>query len=231
MCKEDKRIKKNKEHVKFFNELLEKTENAFRQSDILNNYKSKNWGYSITATRFEKNKPLIVGFNWGAGEKWEEKNKTETIQKSYPLSSFSSLDADELGSFIKVVSLFTKYLPEANSGIQTNFCFFRSQYEYQISANDRERCTPLFEELIKYLEPTMLLSFSRYLDKYFTQTNRIIDKQTAKIKSNNRIIYASKGSVKINNDKINYFNLPHPNYQITTEARLKAWDYCFKGNH
>ncbi|MFN2262555.1 MAG: hypothetical protein ABR595_10880 [Psychroflexus sp.] len=223
----EKSIEEHKEHINFFNKLLEKTEIAFRQSDVFNNFKDKNWGYSITATRLIKNKPVIVGFNWGAGNNWDLEFKDQAIQKDYPFSSFSGLYA-ELGSFVKVVNLFSKYLPEANSGIQTNFCFFRSQYEHQISGKDKELCAPLFEELIEYLKPSMLITFSRSLNEYLNLKEKIIDKQILEIQSKNKTIYATKGSVLIGDKKIDYYNLPHPNYPIKTEARLKAWDFCFK---
>lgn len=218
--------KKNKEHIKFFNNLLKKTDIAFRKSDVYNNFKNENWGYSVTATRFDKNKPVVVGFNWGAGNNWKGENKTETIQKEYPLSSFSGLH-DELGSFVRVVNLFKIFLPQANTGIQTNFCFFRSQHEHQISSNDKQLCAPLFEELIEYLEPSALITFSRTLNNYFEQNGKIIDKQILAIQSKNKTTYASKGSILIKGNKIDYYNLPHPNYPITTEVRLKAWVYCF----
>lgn len=213
------------DHINFFKKLLSKTEDAYRESDVYNKYKDKNWGYSVTATRFEKNIPLIVGFNWGAGKEWDEKRP---IQKDYPHPLFGQIENEKLGSFKRIINFFDKYIPMANYGIQSNFCFFRSQHEYQISNKDKQSCIPLFVELVEYLEPSIIINFSRFLDEYFPQTNIIIDKQTSQIKSNNRHVYASKGSVVINNNKIDYFNLPHPNSRITSEARLKAWDFCFR---
>lgn len=223
--KEERQLQ-HKSHIEFFKKLLSETETVFRKSEVFANYNKENWGYSITATRLEKNKPVIVGFNWGAGNNWKNENKIETIQKDYPFSSFSGL-YDELGSFARVVNLFNKYLPEANNGVQTNFCFFRSQHEHQISDNDKKLCSPLFEELINYLEPSMLITFSSSLNDFFEKNGKIIEKQILKIHSKNNEVKAIKGTILINDRQIEYYNLPHPNYPITTEARLKAWEHCF----
>ena len=194
---------------------------------MYNNFKKENWGYSVTATYLKKKSPVIVGFNWGAGNNWKKDNKTEVIQKDYPFSPFNGL-YDELGSFKKVVTLFHEYLPHAIYGVQTNFCFFRSQYEHQISSYDKELCAPLFEELINYLEPSKLITFSNSLNEYFNQKGKIIAKQVLNIQSKNKTFNVTKGRILIKDKEIDYFNLLHPNYPITTEARLKAWDFCFE---
>lgn len=49
---------KNKEHIAFFNSLLKKTEAAYIKSDVYKDHGKKDWGYSITATSFEKKRPL-----------------------------------------------------------------------------------------------------------------------------------------------------------------------------
>jgi len=223
----EERIEENKEQIAFFNELLKKTEIVFRKSDVYNKYKEENWGYSVTATYLKKKSPVIVGFNWGAGNNWKKDNTIEAIQNDYPFSPFNGL-YDELGSFKKVVTLFHEYLPQATYGVQTNFCFFRSQYEHQISQHDKELCAPLFEELINYLEPSKLITFSNSLNGYFNQKGKIKAKQVLNIQSKNKTFNVTKGRILIKDKEIDYFNLPHPNYPITTEARLKAWDFCFE---
>ena len=215
------KIMENKEHIDFFNKLLKKTEHAFLKSDVYKNHKQKNWGYSVTATSFKKNDKVIIGFNWGA-----EKGESYGAQQSYPLKNFPSL-YDELGSFKRTFNWFHKYFEEMPY-VQTNYCFFRSETENQITPDDLKLSSKLFDELIEYLEPTMLITFSRSLNEYLEKTDKLTNIKPLEIKSGNKTVYASKGYVKISNQEIEYFNLPHPNYPITRDAREKAWNFCFQ---
>ena len=227
------RLDEHKGHIAFFNVLLKEIENAYQESDVFKIYKEKNWGYSVTATSFRKNSPVVVGFNWGSGKNWQKENKINVIQKDYQFSSFGNL-YNELGSLKRVAKLFYSYFPEGMNCVQTNFCFFRSEKENQISAKDLELCTPIFEKLIKYLEPSIIISFSHKLHDYFAKENMLKDTTTKNIEyksgNNNRILNVCKGKVKIGNFMIEYCKLPHPNYPIHSEVRTKAWEYCFQKN-
>lgn len=220
------RIMENKEHIDFFNKLLEKTNLAYLKSDIYKSHGHKNWGYSVSSTCFEKNAKVIVGFNWGVDNSLIKNGNSHCPQKEYPLKSYSSL-YDELGSFKRTFNLFHNYF-ETIPEIQTNYCFFRSENESQITNNDLELSNDLFDELIEYLNPSMLISFSKSLNCYFESTGRLVHRDLLEIKSGNRIFQAVKGNVNISNRVIKYFNLPHPNYPITKKARTEAWEYCFK---
>jgi len=215
-------IMENKEHIEFFNKLLEKTKEAYYLSDVYNNFASKNWAYSVTATSFKKNDKVIVGFNWGAA-----KGYSYEPQKDYPLKNFIS-QYEDLGSFKRIVNWFYKYfdhIPE----IQVNYCFFRSEKEEQISKKDLELSSKLFDELIEYLMPSMIISFSQSLNTYLKNSSKLLDVKTKPITSTNKTFEVTKGKVFIAKNKIDYFNLPHPNYPITGDARQEAWDFCFKG--
>ena len=224
--KKEKRMK-HKEHIAFFNELLKKTENAYYESDVYEKNKQKNWGYSVTATSFEKNEKVIVGFNWGVDKKLYDQGKSHGVQNDYSLVSFSNL-RDELGSFKRTFGFFYKYF-DTLPKVQTNYCFFRSEKESQVSETDLELCSDLFNELIEYLEPSMLISFSKSLNNYLERTGKLIanKKDTLEINSGNRTFSVTKGIVKISNQEIAYVNLPHPNYPILGESRAKAWEFCF----
>lgn len=217
----------NKEHIEFFNKLLEKTKDAYYKSEVYKNNGNKNWGYSVTATSFEKHAKVIVGFNWGVGKNWNVPEGSNGAQNVYPMKNFSS-SYEELGSLKRVHNLFHEYF-EIIPEIQVNYCFFRSEKENQITPYDLDLCSELFNELIEYLEPSMLISFSKFLNDYLEKTDKLIYINTLEIKSGNRNFSVTKGKVKLNKKEIDYFNLPHPNYPITKEARVKAWDYCFKG--
>lgn len=211
-----------KQSIPFFNSLLTKTDEAYYKSEI----KENDWGYSVTATRLDKGKPVIVGFNWGVDNAWLKKGNRYGNQKDYPNAVFKDLYND-LGSFKKVVNQFNRYLPEANEGVQINFCFFRSQTESQISQKDLDLCIPLFEELIAYLEPNMIILFSSSLFRFFKNKNYILNSTDQSFTDRNRTVYVSKGQMLIKNVQTNYYLLPHPNYPISGLLRMQAWEYCF----
>ena len=215
----------NKEHIEFFNQLLEKTKTAFHNSDVYKTYGNKNWGYSVTATSFKKNAKVIVGFNWGAGKNWKVPEGSDGSQEKYPLKDFLS-SYNDLGSMKRTIPFFRKYfdtIPE----VQANYCFFRSETESQISPADLLLSSKLFDELINYLEPSMLISFSKSLNDYFEQTGKLLNVKTLEISSVNKRFKVTSGKVKIADKEIDYYNLPHPNYPVTSGAREKAWDFLF----
>lgn len=218
---EEKRTMENKEHIEFFNKLLGKTKEAYSLSDVYKNYADKNWGYSVIATSFKKRDKVIVGFNWGAA-----KNESYGPQKDYPIRNFASQYKD-LGSFKRVVNWFNKYFDQIPE-VQINYCFFRSEKEEQISEKDLELSGKLFDELIEYLMPSMIISFSQSLCMYLKNTNKLLVYETKPISSNKKIFEVTRGKVIIAKNEIEYFNLPHPNFPITGDARKEAWDFCFK---
>lgn len=68
-----------------FHKLLDKVENAFRQSDIkvycdVNNLK---WFYAICSTSITIGAPLIVGFNWGAANGKDYEPQTSLPQERF----------------------------------------------------------------------------------------------------------------------------------------------------
>lgn len=212
-----KRIEDEKENIAFFYKLLYKIKQAYLDSDVRNI--NKDWKYSLTSTKLSKNKPLIVGFNYGAEENYQYNEQT-----NYPFAYFSGL-YDELASFKKVVALFHEYFTQGLYATQTNICFFRSKKEAEISKHDLELCKPIFYELVNYLNPQCIISFTR---KDFLLLDKKTEIKTIEIPSNNKTLYVSKGKILVNSSRIDYYNLPHPNSHFTTESRIKAWEYCFK---
>jgi hypothetical protein len=221
------RLMVNKDHINFYNELVKKTKEAYLKSDVYKKYGDKKWGFNITATEFSKKCPLIVGFNWGTGKDWDSRYE---FPGEYPLGKDLHYIYDELGSFKKVVNLFYKYFPDGNNGVQTNFCFFRSYGESQISDNDKLISYELFKELVNYLDPSIIISFSKSLFEYFSKMNRLDPNSevgSKVIKSNAATLIVYRGKVKIGEKFIDYRNLPHPNYPLISSARTEACEYCF----
>jgi len=223
-------IKDEKDNIAFFNELLYEVRQVYFLSDVYNTYKEKEWYYSVTGTKFTKNKPIIVGLNWGVDNNWIKKGNKYSPQCNYPFSTFEGL-YDDLGSFKRTISLFHKYFPSALNGMQTNLCFFRSENENQITKKDIELCTPIFNKLISYTSPSCIMVFSKRAHNYFiNQKNSKI--KTESISTDKKTICFSKGKIIINNNEIDYYHLPHPNsYRFhKTEYIEKLWELCLRNN-
>ncbi len=219
-------IEKSKEEIAFFNALLEETEKVFLKSDIYNQYgKEKEWWYSVLATSILKDTPMIVGFNWGAAKdcKYEK-------QKEYPIRMFES-NFNELGSLKRTINYFYKYYPDALTGMQTNYCFFRSEKESQISASDLKLCRDLFCQLINYAQPSSIVSFSSKLRDYLLYNQLITDVQQNEVDFRGKKYSSVKAKMKLSdNSEISFFYLPHPSTKIGTAERDRLWEYCFNNN-
>lgn len=107
-----------------FNRLLAKIEAAYNVSDI-KEYCEKaghKWAYSLCATKITKNKPLILGFNWGAASGF-----VYEPQQSYPTETFDDLYKKKyLGSFLRIVPYCNKYISSSfiHEAGQRKFLFF-----------------------------------------------------------------------------------------------------------
>ena len=210
----------NSEEINFFNELLTKTKEAYNQSSI----KDKGWWYSVTATRIMKNKPLIVGFNWGVDTSKHE------AQKEYPDVCFED-NYKDLGSLKRVIPYFKNYYPNALLGMQTNFCFFRSEKEDQISESDLELSSELFDKYLDYSSPSIIISFSKKLSEYLEKKGKLKDIRKGEIKSGKKIIQPINAKLQHSNNLIDFISLPHPNSKILGMARDEAWEFCFPQNN
>lgn len=217
------RIKEEKDNIAFFNELLYETKQAYALSDIA--FKNEDWYYSITATKFSKNKPLIVGFNWGA-----EANYKYTPQYEYPFATFSGI-YDDLGSLKRTMPFFYAYYTHAVTGMQTNYCFFRSQEEKQISNRDIELSRPLFEKYLDYVDPSTMISFSSKLRDYFIEKGLITERKSLYIRYIKGKTEVVKAKYVLNSGKIiDFVYIPHPMARISNEDRDRAWEFCFNLN-
>src|SRR5680860_1514247 len=85
------------------------------------------WHYSLLTTTMKSDGPLVLGFNWGAsqGGKYEP-------QRSVNESEFASGD---IGSLSRILPYCEKYfdIDFLSKISQSNYCFFRSECESQIS--------------------------------------------------------------------------------------------------
>lgn len=212
-----------------FNDLLAKTKSAYDLSDIKKHCDKEGhqWFYSLCATKIIVNKPLIIGFNWGAGS-----GVSFAPQMDYPTESFYDLHKKKwLGSLSRIIPYCEKYISKefACEAGQSNYCFFRSYQEDQISEHDLELCKPIFRELLEISKPSLLLCFSARLRDHLILSELVENCATAELPyrqgNAERKCLVAKGEISFGKSKI-YF-LPHPNWPLKREIREEAWEFCF----
>lgn len=210
-------------------QLFSETRKAFNKSPIkkfaTNN--KLNWYYSVSSTMLTADNNVIVGFNWGA-----EDNSDFQPQTEIPTKNFKDLydKKTELGSLQRIYEPLKKYFPyeDIDNCVQTNFCFFRSKDESQISEMDLQQSTPLFRKLLDIIKPKRIIAFSSKLRDYFLNINLCTSIETLNIPSNGKTLFVAKGKYHVQGRDIPIFFLPHPNSQFTSEARQTAWEFCFE---
>lgn len=209
-------------------DLLEKIEIEYRKSDIALTDPGKY--YSLSSTRLIQNAPLLLGFNWGSSGG----HSPQTIA-NFPKNSFLDLlnTPGELGSFARVGSFLEAYLPDVplDKYVQSNFCFFRSKKDGDISPNDLLATTPIFIDFLKHLEPSSIISFSSRLYEYLSGTDMLINVNEKHFPSRNRNAWSRKGTLKYDESQVSLYFLPHPNYPITGDARKACWEFCFPASY
>ena len=195
--------------------LFTELDDAFEQSDI-KQYAEKNkfsWNYSLTSTPIYENGLLLIGFNCGAAKNYPYKK-----QSGLPTENFLLQD---LGSFRRVVPYLEKYLSTDTIAkiVQTNYCFFRSSKQNEISEKDRKLCEPIFFKLVSLINPKQIISFSASLRELLLTRQDIFTKTFSQdIPSNRGVIKAIVGQMKINSKNIPISFLPHPNYPLNETA-------------
>jgi hypothetical protein len=206
--------------------LLEKLATAFQAAPIKRfaeaQVPSKAWNYSLVTTTLERGGPLIVGFNWGAAQ-----GEAYPPQRVISKSDYSEQDRASLARLDGYCRQI--FGPDFTSRVsQTNYCFFRSETQAQISDDDLKLCQPIFDELLSILAPSMVLCFSSSLRDYLIEKKRAVFDRRATIayRSGNRnMTYeAMRGRY---NDQCEIASLPHPNAKIPGDVRDRAWQACF----
>lgn len=210
--------------------LFEDTLAAFNKAPIKRYADEQNlkWYYSISSTKLTPNTNVIVGFNWGAGINFPHEAQTEA-----PKENFKDLfDKNDLGSLQRVYKPLKAYLPEEDidNCVQTNFCFFRSKNENEITPADLKLSTPLFNKLIQILSPKRIIGFSKKLSSYCLEQKLCSSIETFSFPSNKRTLSVTKGLFEVSGQQIPIYFLPHPNAKFTSAARENSLNYCFKSN-
>ena len=203
--------------------LLADLEKAYEQSDI-SKYcieQGHEWFYSLVTTSMKTGGPLVLGFNWGASQ--NEKYKPQTAIE------ITNFRYEDIGSLSRIFPYCKKYFGHdfISTITQSNYCFFRSKNEAQISLRDIELCEPIFLNLIDAIKPSSILCFSSKLRDFMFNNDRIASKHSKDIKflrGNSMITYKAIKATLRSGVEIRF--LPHPNYPMKLEARNEAWEFC-----
>lgn len=188
---------------------------AWDESDIKK--KHPEWAWSLAATQLYTDSLVIVGFNWGAAT--NEQYEPQVILPDQPWPK------QDLGSLSRTIPYLRKHFPDVDLDqvVQTNYCFFRSHEESEISSRDLKLCDPICHDLLQALRPRQVLIFSsRLRDRILPQLTQV---KEAEITSGNRKPRAIRAQWTIGGRPIPVGIIPHPNNAITGEAREACWEW------
>lgn len=179
------------------------------------------WHYSLLTTTMEKNGPLVIGFNWGV-------SLTERYPPQLAIEK-SVFDAGDVGSLSRIFPYCEKYFGSEflSKTSQSNYCFFRSKTEKQISPKDIALCEPIFEKLIAILKPSIILCFSSQLRDYLFANEKVASSLSKDIQLQRGATACTYKAIRATlKSGIEIKCLPHPNYPMKSRARAEAWEFC-----
>lgn len=193
---------------------FERIGKAWDDSDIKK--KHPEWAWSLAATQLYQDSLVIVGFNWG------DDGSNPGPQNELPKMSWNKQD---LGSLARTIPYLGKHFKniDLDKVVQTNYCFFRSPEQSDITPEDIDRCHPIFMDLLKDLQPKQVLIFSSILRDRIK--DQLSNKQIAKIPSSDRTAIAIRATWSNGGREIPVGIVPHPNNAISGEAREKCWEW------
>jgi hypothetical protein len=208
-------------------DLYLKIDEAFKKSDIHQRSIKNYWFYSLCTSIPKTGQPLIVGFNWAV----DSQHKKQTYEDLK-----SVIDWDEMSSLNKIKPLIEKHfqVPEITPDEfnQTNFCFFRSKDEKDISRHDLKLCEPIFFEFISRIKPKIILAFSSKFRDVIFNNGMLKYLRRKSVFAGKREFTSYHGIVKFDGYWTNIYFLPHPsswrfiNDQTNTVSQL--WEVCWK---
>jgi hypothetical protein len=213
-------------------DLLKELNEAYEKSDNKNSKycldKGRKWGYELVQSGLIENKPMVIGFNWGVDNTWKDyiDGKAYQHQTSIRKQNFMQINMASLKRAMNMCYERFENIDFAD-GSHSNFCFFRSEKEDQISTKDIDLCTPIFTKLMKIIKPSVVFCFSSKARNFLMEANLIVEKQEKiiiKKRGNRRYSFkVVKGKLSSNAD---VYCLPHPNSKIIKEVREEAWRFC-----
>ena len=208
--------------------LLLKLETAHKQSDSKKHYtKTLKWGYELIQSYLEESQPLIIGFNWGVDNTWDNYKQGIAYEHQNKIEQMKFTEVYK-GSLQRAMNMAKLYFSDISfeKGSHSNFCFFRSEKENQIIESDIKLCEPIFKEMIDIVNPSVVFCFSDKARKYLFKSDLLQDYHEQRFYLEESKSCLSAKAKLHNGTKI--FFLPHPNRPIKKELRNQAWEFCAK---
>jgi uracil-DNA glycosylase len=214
-------------------ELLNELSIVYEMSDNKNNtFCAKNgrkWGYELVQSALIERQPMIIGFNWGVHNSWEEYINGNQYKHQTSVEKRNFVDI-YMASLTRSMNLCMKEFPDIDfsNGSHSNFCFFRSEKENQITEKDIKLCIPIFRKLIEILNPSIIFCFSSRARDYMINNGLFIKKKeyVISLETNGRKKNTFRTAVGLLCNDTIVCCLPHPNSKIRKEVRQKAWKFC-----
>jgi len=205
--------------------LLREVGQKFQKSPVkaLAQKLGREWHYSLlTAPALTHGAPLIVGLNWGA-----DRVEPHVPQTEIRLTPYAKEDRASLARLDRYfVRLFgADFL---NLVCQTNYCFFRSETEAQLTPEDFRLCQPLFHRLLDILRPSTVFCFSSKLRDHLLaiEKDAFAERTTISWQAGSRQVSyeVMRGRFA---GKFDIVSLPHPMFHMPDAAREQAWIAAF----
>jgi uracil-DNA glycosylase len=213
-------------------DLLGELRTAYYESDIQHNeycrVNNRRWAYELIQTALVEHQPFLIGFNWGVDNTWEEYINGSAYNHQESIEKLKFVDIYK-GSMQRSMSMCARYFGgvDFSEVSHSNFCFFQSKKEDQITEHDINLCVPIFDKMIAILNPSVVFRFSsKARDHMINHKSLVRNVCKRKVSSSDGVgnaYLAAKG--ELNNGSRVYF-LPHPNFKLRTEARVMAWEFC-----
>ncbi len=211
--------------------LLNELSCAYEKSDIKNNKycieNKRKWGFELIQSALLENKPMIIGFNWGVDKTWKKYINGDEYNNQLSIQKRSILKI-EMGSLQRSVNMCKKHFPSIDftDGSHSNFCFFRSEMENQISYHDIDLCKGIFLRMLEIVNPSVVFIFSSKARKYMLENKLIQNVKEKKIYGKHKRSNSFTVARGCLSNGANAFFLPHPNSRISKEIRNEAWKFC-----
>ena len=216
--------------------LLLELKSAYKISDIKNNKycfeNNRKWGYSLIESSLEVNQPLIIGFNWGVNKKWDDYKQGKAYKNQEEIEK-RDVNLREYKGFVqKVLKTGKRHFPKIKfeKASHSNFCFFRSETENQISEKDINLCLPIFLEMIEIVKPNVIFCFSSKAKDFLLNKGFIHNPKTKTIQSTREKGNSYKVVVGLTKAGIPIFCLPHSSSRLKNEVRENAWKFAVENN-
>jgi len=205
------------DEIAFFHLLLQKTDEAYRRSDVI--VKNGHWSYSVCGTPIYKEQGLIVGLNWGGGGTGE----VFQAQVKYP-------NGNDIESYPFIKRLFPylkAYLKveDPKKLNYSNLCFFRSPHVDELTKKDWTLSSALFHNYAGYVRPAWILLATSGMDKALEVLE--LDQIELFKTGREKVFSACKARCSIAQKSIPFYAFPHPNAKVPGWVRDQLWGQVF----